>query len=72
MLHCLIYIYGHDGKDSPAHGHGYANFVKGYTIKQNLHILNAIDGDSLHSQVSRCPIVVGIVPTMSGQIKNDQ
>lgn len=60
-----------DWQHSSIHGHRGGDLSEGNTIEKLLHILNGIDGDSSHADISMNAWVVGIVATMRGQVKSD-
>ena len=55
--------------DRTVHGHGTLTFVQRYAVKQDLHVLHAVDGDARLADVARHARVVAVIAAVGREIE---
>ncbi len=58
-------------EDGAVHGHGYGHFIKRNAVKQDFHILNAVNGHTGLTDITNNPRMIRIISAMSGQVESD-
>mmetsp|Transcript_7682 Transcript_7682/g.12905 ORF Transcript_7682/g.12905 Transcript_7682/m.12905 type:complete len:637 (+) Transcript_7682:3-1913(+) len=64
-------VHGEHREHCTIHGHRDGDILERDTIKEDLHVLDAVDGDTSHTDVSLDTGVVRVVTTVRGEIKGD-
>ena len=76
LLHTLFLssnnVETHYRKHSSVHGHGDRHLVQRNTVEQDLHILNGIDSDSSHTDISSHTRMIRIISTVSSKIEGNR
>ena len=64
-------VHGHHRQHGPVHGHGHRHLFQRDAVKQDFHVLYAVDGNPCFAHIALHPGVVGVVAAMGGQVKSD-
>ena len=64
-------VAGENGEDGAVHGHGDGHLVEGDAAEEDLHVLDAVDGDTGHTDITGDTGVVGVVASVGGEIEGD-
>ena len=62
----------HDRQDRAIHGHRHAHLVERNAVEQGSHVVDRIDGDTRHANVTSDARVIGIITAMRGEIEGDR
>ena len=57
------------GQHRAVHGHGNAHLVQRNAVKENLHVLHAVNGHARLAHIARHARVVAVVASVRGQVK---
>ncbi len=75
LIHTLLFPgnnkHGKYGNHRAIHGHGNRHLVQRNSVEQNSHILDGINSDSGHTDVSGDPRMVRVITPVGGKIKGD-
>ena len=69
LLLCRHDETGQDRQDSPIHRHRNSHFIQRDGVEENLHILDAIDGNPGLSDVAGHARMIGVISTMRGEVE---
>ena len=61
----------HDRQHGAVHGHRHRHLVERDAIEQGAHVVDRIDGDAGHADITRHPRMVRIITAMGGEIEGD-
>ena len=60
-----------DRQHRPVHGHGNARLAERDVLEQAFHVLDGVDGDAGLAHVAPHARMIGVVPSVSGEIEGD-
>ena len=71
LLACYDEI-GQDGDNGPIHGHRHRYLIERDAIKEDFHILNAVDGHACFADIPLDTGVVAVIAAMGGEVEGDR